>query len=64
MLPDQIEYLLHDIEETIIEFALKRSPIWYPFRKEELIDFSNNLIKDKPLQEEKIAWQTLPNTKL
>ena len=47
---------LHSIEETIAEFALKKSLIKHLFTQDELIDFTNILIKYIPFQKYLIAW--------
>ena len=58
ILPGQHKSPLHEIEDTIVEFALQRSLVKRPFNQEELIDFTNSLINDTPLQTRLVAWQT------
>lgn len=49
---------LHEIEDTIVEFALQRSLIKYPFNQEEFTDFP---IVQSTMHLDKIDWQ--PKTK-
>ena len=43
--PGSYKSPLHDVEQTIVEFALQRSLVNRPFDKVELIAFTNSLIQ-------------------
>ena len=54
---------LHDVEQTIVEFALQRSLVNRPFNKSELISFANSLIEGSSVQVKLIKWQKKTKTR-
>ena len=62
-LPGVMKSPLHDVDDTVVELALQRALIKRPFDQEELIEFTNSMIKDTPLQARFLAWQTKTNTR-